>query len=93
VNQHCSLRSIKKISRARNGNARVRLGRSGDAGADQRLVADKPEGKADQDRRGDREPRPYVAFQMAEIAIPRNLFAEILRLIAELRPPLAASTA
>jgi hypothetical protein len=30
----------------------------------------------------------YVAFQMAEIAIPRNLFAEILRLIAELRPPL-----
>jgi hypothetical protein len=35
----------------------------------------------------------YVAFQMAEIAIPRNSFAEILRLIAELRPPLAASTA
>jgi hypothetical protein len=35
----------------------------------------------------------YVAVQMAEIAIPRNLFAEILRLIAELRPPLAASTA
>jgi hypothetical protein len=35
----------------------------------------------------------YVAFQMAEIAIPRNLFAEILRPIAELRPPLAASTA
>jgi Transposase DDE domain group 1 len=28
----------------------------------------------------------YVAFQMAEIAIPRNLFAEILRLVAELRP-------
>jgi hypothetical protein len=24
---------------------------------------------------------------MAEVAIPRNLFAEILRLIAELRPP------
>jgi hypothetical protein len=35
----------------------------------------------------------YVVFQMAEIAIPRNLFAEILRLIAELRPPLAASAA
>jgi hypothetical protein len=35
----------------------------------------------------------YVAFQMAEIAIPRNLFAEILRLIAELRPPPVASTA
>jgi len=27
----------------------------------------------------------YVAFQMAEIAIPKNLFADILRLIAELR--------
>jgi hypothetical protein len=29
----------------------------------------------------------YVAFQMAEVAIPRMLFAEILRLIAELRSP------
>jgi hypothetical protein len=29
----------------------------------------------------------YVAFQMAEVAIPRNLFTDILRLIAELRPP------
>ena len=29
----------------------------------------------------------YVAFQMAEVAIPKNLFADILRLIAELRPP------
>jgi hypothetical protein len=28
----------------------------------------------------------YVTFQMAEVAIPRTLFAEILRLIAELRP-------
>ena len=28
----------------------------------------------------------YVAFQMAEVAIPRKLFADILRLIAELRP-------
>jgi hypothetical protein len=35
----------------------------------------------------------YVAFQMAEVAIPRNLFAEILRLIAELRLPPVASTA
>jgi hypothetical protein len=32
----------------------------------------------------------YVAFQMAEAAIPRNLFADILRLITELRPPPAA---
>ena len=29
----------------------------------------------------------YIAFQMAEVAVPRTLFAEILRLIAELRPP------
>ena len=29
----------------------------------------------------------YVAFQMAEVAIPRDLFAGILRMIAELRPP------
>jgi hypothetical protein len=28
----------------------------------------------------------YVTFQMAEIAIPRQMFQEILRLIAELRP-------
>ena len=35
----------------------------------------------------------YVAFQMAEAAIPRNLFADILRMIAELRPPPLASTA
>jgi hypothetical protein len=35
----------------------------------------------------------YVAFQMAEVAIPRNLFADILRMIAELRPPPLASTA
>ena len=29
----------------------------------------------------------YVTFQMAEVAVPRMLFAEILRLIAGLRPP------
>ena len=28
----------------------------------------------------------YVAFQMAEVALPRQMFQEILRLIAELRP-------
>jgi hypothetical protein len=33
----------------------------------------------------------YVAFQMAEAAIPRKLFADILRLIAELRPPLTST--
>ena len=35
----------------------------------------------------------YVAFQMAEVAISRGLFAEILRMITELRPPPLASTA
>ena len=35
----------------------------------------------------------YVAFQMAEVAIPKNLFADILRMIAELRAPPVASTA
>jgi hypothetical protein len=29
---------------------------------------------------------------MAEVAIPRTLFADILRLIAELRPSAAATT-
>jgi hypothetical protein len=28
----------------------------------------------------------YVVFQMAKVAIPRQMFQEILRLIAELRP-------
>jgi hypothetical protein len=35
----------------------------------------------------------YVAFQMAEVAIPRDLFADILRMITELRPSPLASTA
>jgi hypothetical protein len=28
----------------------------------------------------------YVTFQLAEVAVPRMLFAEILRLIGDLRP-------
>jgi Transposase DDE domain group 1 len=35
----------------------------------------------------------YVVFQMAEVAIPRNLFADILRLIVQLRPPPITSIA
>ena len=35
----------------------------------------------------------YVAFQMAEVAIPRDLFADVLRMIAELRAPVLAPTA
>jgi hypothetical protein len=34
----------------------------------------------------------YVAFQMAEVAVPKNLFAEILQMIEELRPPPVGST-
>jgi hypothetical protein len=35
----------------------------------------------------------YVAFQMAEVAVSKALFAEILQMIAELRPPPGTSTA
>ena len=28
----------------------------------------------------------YVTFQLAEVAVPRTLFAEILRLIGDLQP-------
>jgi hypothetical protein len=34
----------------------------------------------------------YVAVQMAEVAIPRILFADILRLVSELRPPPAVAS-
>jgi hypothetical protein len=50
-----------------------------------RTVADEPEGEADQDAKVVSHGR-HVAFQMAEVAIPRKMFQEILRLIAELRP-------
>jgi len=33
----------------------------------------------------------YVTFQMAEVAVPRDLFQKILRLIGELRRPSPAS--
>ena len=35
----------------------------------------------------------YVMFQMAEVAVSQNLFADILRMIGELRPPAVTSTA
>jgi hypothetical protein len=35
----------------------------------------------------------YAAFQMAEVAIPKNVCADILRMIAELRLPPIRSTA
>ena len=59
---------------------------TGPAGGNQALVVDQPAGKlvkigAKVVRHG-----RYVIFQMAEVAVPRGLFHEILRLIAELRP-------
>jgi hypothetical protein len=33
------------------------------------------------------QPWAHVTFQMAEVAVPRQLFADILRLIARLRAP------
>ena len=55
---------------------------------------DEPKGKADQGRREKVVSHGrYVAFQMAEVAVQRTLFADVLRMIAELRPPPVASTA
>jgi hypothetical protein len=34
----------------------------------------------------------YVAFQMAEVAIPRILFADVARRVSELRPPPAVAS-
>ena len=53
----------------------------GDAGADQRLVADEPEGKADQDRRESREPRPLCRLsdgrsRDSENSLRRHLAAD-----------------
>ncbi len=39
------------------------------------------------------EPSEAMQVQTAEVAVPRHLFADILRLIAELRPPPVTSTA
>ena len=33
----------------------------------------------------------YVTFQMAEVAVPRQMFQEILSLMARLRPPPASA--
>jgi hypothetical protein len=43
------------------------------------LVADELEGETDQDRRQGVSHGRYVAFQMAEVAIPRQMFQEILQ--------------
>ncbi len=48
------------------------------------MVADQPAREAGQDRREGREHGPYVTFQMAEVAVSRQMFADILTLIARL---------
>jgi hypothetical protein len=45
--------------------------------------------RAGGDRRQDHVPRRYVNFQVAEVAVPRNLFADILRRIDRLRSNVA----
>jgi hypothetical protein len=50
------------------------------------VVTDDAARQARQDRRQGRAPCRYVTFQLAEVAVPRTLFAEILRLIGRLRP-------
>jgi hypothetical protein len=50
------------------------------------VVADEPAEKTREDRRQGRAPWPLGIFQMAEIAVPKELFHEILRLIDGLRP-------
>jgi hypothetical protein len=49
--------------------------------------ADQSAREADQDRREGRQPWPLRHFQMAEVAVSRQMFAEILSLIARLRAP------
>jgi hypothetical protein len=57
-----------------------------DARADEGLVADEPEGETDQDRREGHQPRLLCRLPDGRGAPPRQMFQEILRLIAELRP-------
>jgi len=49
------------------------------------VVADQPAREADQDRRKVVSHGRYVAFQLAEVAVSRKMFAGILSLIARLR--------
>jgi hypothetical protein len=53
------------------------------------VVADQLAGKADQDRRQAKvvSHGRYVTFRMAEVAVSRQIFNEILSLIARLRAP------
>jgi hypothetical protein len=50
------------------------------------VVAEHAAREADQDRREDHPSGRYVIFEMAEVAVPRTLFADIPRRIDCLRP-------
>jgi hypothetical protein len=54
----------------------------GDAEGGGAVVPDQPARAADQDRREGGEPRSIPAFQMAEVAVSRQMFQEILSCIA-----------
>jgi hypothetical protein len=62
------------------------LADTGDARADQGLVTDSLKEKLIKIGAKVVSHGRYIAFQMAEVAIPRQMFQEILRLLAELRP-------
>jgi hypothetical protein len=62
------------------------LADAGDAEDRGAVVADQPAKEADQDRRQGHHGR-YVTFQMTEVAVPKQMFREILSLIVRLRAP------
>ena len=64
---------------------RLLMTQSGHSALLTNVVADDATGEAYQDRRIVRHGR-YVTFQLAEVAIPRTLSADILRRIDRLRP-------
>jgi hypothetical protein len=51
------------------------------------MVAEQPAREADPDRRQVVSHGRYVTFQLAEVAVPQRMFADILSLIARLRAP------
>jgi hypothetical protein len=51
------------------------------------VVADQPQGEADQDWREDNEPRALRDFPDGRGAVSRQMFADILTLITRLRAP------
>ena len=64
----------------------VDLGRrDDDLGRRREVDADNAQGEAGEERREGRAPWRYVMLQLAEVAVPQRLFADILRRIDRLR--------